>query len=289
MRLAVLADVHGNLPAFEAALAAARRAAPDLLVIAGDVVNGAPDSGACWRLARAEAGLLLRGNHERYAIDRGTPAGDPAWLGPRFRPLAWTVAELDGLHDDVRRAPIAARAGAGVLVMHAMPQADHVSAYPWTPDAELTAGLDGADAELLVRGHNHLPFHRTLPDGRLLVSVGAVGLALAGRPEAQWALLERRRTGWRVEHRSEAYDVAAALRRFDESGYLDAAGPIGALFRREVATGAHALVPFMRFERAWRAAAAPAARSAAAGSPRRLDDEDAALEAALTAFLSARG
>ena len=275
MRLAVLADVHGNLPAFEAALAAARREAPDLLVIAGDVVNGGPDSRACWQLARAEADLLLRGNHERYAIDRGTPAGDPAWLGPRFRPLGWTVAELDGLLADVRAAPIEVRVDEAVYVMHAAPGDDHVGVFPWTPDAELTARFDGVAAELLVRAHNHLPFHRSLPDGRLLVSAGAVGLALAGRPEAQWVLVTRERASWRVEHRSEPYDVAAALRRYDDSGYLDAAGPVGALFRREAATGAHQLVPFMRFEKAWR-------------EVRDLPDDDAALEAALAAFLSAR-
>jgi len=299
VRLAVLADVHGNLPAFETALAAARRAVPDLLVIAGDVVNGAPDSRACWLLARAEADVLLRGNHERYAIDRGTAAGEPEWLGPRFRPLAWTVAELDGLLDDVRALPIAAPAAPGVTVVHATPSDDHTSFFPWTPDDELSRAFAGVEAEVLVRGHNHLPFHRTLPDGRLMVSVGAVGLPLAGRPEAQWALLERGRAGWRVEHRSEAYDVDAALLRFDESGYLDAAGPIGLLFRREVATGAHALVPFMRFERAWRAAvtdrtgAAPADGAEPAGGMVADDgspaDDEATLEAALRAFLSPRG
>lgn len=277
MRIAVLADVHGNLPAFEAALAAAHRAAPDLLVIAGDVVNGAPDSGACWRLARSEADVLLRGNHERYAIDRSTPAAEPAWSGPRFRPAAWTAADLDGLEDDVRRAPIAAAVADDVLVVHALPASDRGSVYPWTPEAEVADAFEGVTAHLVVRGHNHLPFHRTLVGGRLLVSVGAVGLALAGRPEAQWALLTRAPDGWRVEHRSEPYDVDAALRRFDDSGYLDAAGPMGRLFRREVATGSHHLVPFARFEARWRAANGVVA------------DDDAALEAALAAFLSASG
>jgi hypothetical protein len=275
VRIAVLADAHGNLAAFEAALSAARAAAPDLLVVAGDVVNGGPDSRACWQLARAEAGLLLRGNHERYAIDRGTPAGDPSWFGPRFRPLDWTVAELAGLFDDVRRTPIVARAASDVVIAHAAPLDDRWNAYPWTPDEEIEAAFAGADGGLLVRAHNHLPYHRTLPDGRLLVSVGAVGLALAGRPEAQWALLTRHRDGWRVRHASETYDVATTLRRFDESGYLEVAGPIGRLFRREMATGTHQLVPFLRFEQAWRAAR-PATD---------LDDADAALAAALAAFL----
>ncbi len=276
MRIAVLADVHGNLAAFETALAAARRARPDLLVVAGDVVNGAPDSRACWVLARSEADVLLRGNHERYALDRGTPAADPAWAGPRFRPLAWTVAELEGLLPEIRATPIAARPIDGVAVMHAGPTDDRLNAYPWTPDDRIETAFGGLEAELLVRAHNHVPFQRPLADGRMLVSVGAVGLALAGRPEAQWALLERRRGAWWVEHRSEAYDVAATLHRFDETGYLETAGPIGRLFRREVATGTHQLVPFLRFEARWRAQ-----RSSIPGAPR---DEDADLAAALAAF-----
>jgi predicted phosphodiesterase len=52
MRIAVLADIHGNLPAFEAALAHSRRQAVDHLVIAGDLINGAPDSRLCWQLAQ---------------------------------------------------------------------------------------------------------------------------------------------------------------------------------------------------------------------------------------------
>jgi len=277
VRIAVLADVHGNLAAFEAALAAARAAAPDLLVVAGDVVNGAPDSRACWLLARAEADLLLRGNHERYAIDRGTPAGDPAWWGPRFRALDWTVAELAGLVDDVRRAPIAAGAGDGVAVVHAAPGDDRAGAFPWTEEAALEALFAGVDAGLVVRAHNHLPFERTLSGGRLLVSVGAVGIPLVGRTEAQFGLLTRGRDGaWSVRHVSVPYDVDATLARFERSGYLDAVGPMAQLFRREIATGSHHLVPFVRFEQRWREDHGERAA------------DDATLERALRAFLALR-
>lgn len=279
MRIAVLADVHGNLPAFETALAAARRAAPDALVIAGDVVNGAPDSRACFELARSEADLLLRGNHERYVLDRGTPDGDPAWLGPRFRPLAWTGAELGGLLDEMRSLPFAHALGDDVLVMHAAPNDDRVNLFPWSDDAALEEVLDPVTAGLAVRAHNHLPFHRRLADGRLLVSVGSVGIPLIGRPETQFALLDRHpRRGWDVRHVSLAYDVDATLARFDDTGYLRAVGPIAQVFRREIATGTHQLVPFVRFEARWRAA------HEAAGAPQ--PDDDAAMERALEAFLA---
>ena len=277
MRIAVLADIHGNLPAFEAALEAAKRAAPDLLVIAGDVVNGAPDSRACWELARAEADVLLRGNHERYVYDRGEPGGDPAWLGPRFRPLAWAAEQLGSALQELRDCPIATRVSDDVRVMHAAPHDDHVSLFPWSDDARLEEILDPVDESLLVRAHNHLPFHRNLADGRLLVSVGAVGLALVGRPEAQFGLLTlHHRRGWSVQHVSVQYDVDAAVSRFEESGYLREAGPMAQVFRREIATGSHQLVPFVRFERRWRA------------DNGEHSDDDETLERALRAFLALR-
>ncbi len=275
LRLAVLADVHGNLAAFEAALEAARRSEPDLLVVAGDVVNGAPDSRACWDLARAHADVLLRGNHERYVFDRGTPQGDGSWLGPRFRPLAWTAREMEGLEEELRALPIGARPLDGALVVHATPADDATSVFAWSTDDEVEAAFAGHPGELIVRAHNHLPFQRPLADGRLLVSLGAVGLSLVGRAEAQWGLFTRRADGrgWHVAHRSERYDVAATVRRFHESGYLEVAGPVGELFLREAATGTHHLVPFFRFERAWRREQAP------------FLDEDAALASALDAYL----
>ncbi len=275
MRIAVLADIHGNLAAFHAALAAAKREAPDLLVIAGDVVNGAPDSRACWQLARAEADVLLRGNHERYVLDRGTPEGDPRWLGTRFRPIAWARSEVEDLLDELRACPIAVPLAPDVLLMHAAPTDDHVSLYPWTDDGTLERVLDPAPEALLVRAHNHLPFHRVLADGRLLVSVGAVGLALVGRPEAQFGLLtSSARRGWTVRHVSLPYDVDATLARFVDTGYLREAGPMAHVFRREIATGSHHLVPFVRFEQRWRR------EHGVQG------DDEAALERALRAFLA---
>ncbi|HQC65046.1 MAG TPA: metallophosphoesterase, partial [Anaerolineaceae bacterium] len=66
MRVAVLSDVHGNLAAFEAALADARAQSPDQIILAGDYINGGPDSQACLHLALNSGLVALRGNHERY-------------------------------------------------------------------------------------------------------------------------------------------------------------------------------------------------------------------------------
>jgi hypothetical protein len=103
---------------------------------------------------------------------------------------------------------------------------------------------------LIVRGHNHLGQVR-LWDGHTIVTAGSVGLPLDSYPTAQYLMLEQEGQGWHIVHHSVPYDVDAAVRRFKETGYLDATGPMGRLFQREVATASHQIVPFLRAYARW--------------------------------------
>jgi hypothetical protein len=104
--------------------------------------------------------------------------------------------------------------------------------------------------KVIVRAHNHLGQVR-LWDGRTIVTAGSVGLPLDSSPTAQYLVLEGAAGAWRITHHSVPYDVDAAVRRFDETGYLDAVGPVGRLFQREVATASHHIVPFLRAYARW--------------------------------------
>lgn len=268
VRLAVLADIHGNLAALEAALEAVDHLRVDRMVVAGDVVDGAPDSEACWRRVRALGVPVLRGNHERYLLDFGTDRADPEWTAPRFGPLraaleevsAETLGELATLPGRWRDPDLP-----GLLVVHASLRSDTDTIHPYTPDAELEPMFPGADVpELVLRGHNHLCMSRHWGDRRI-VTVGSVGFALDGHPTAQFCTVERAGSTWRVGHHATPYDVDATLRRFRETDFVERAGPMGRLMVREVATGTPHLVPFLRD---WR-------RS-----------EDPSLERAVTTFLN---
>lgn len=259
MRIAIIADIHGNYPALDAALAEIESLRPDLLVVAGDVVDGGPDSAACWRRVKALGCPVIRGNHERYVFDYGTPRADPAWASPQFAPLRVARAELT----EAEIAELAAlplvwsdpEAVPGLLVVHASLRGDNDSIFPYTPDAlidPMFAGIDPS-VRLVVRGHNHVCSQREW-GGRRIVTTGSVGLPQDGNPAAQFLLLELGADGeWRVRHRAVRYDVGLTLRRFRESGYLDQAGPLGRLFYREMETGTHQVVPFLRFYGAARA------------------------------------
>lgn len=253
MRLALIADIHGNLPALEAALAEIETLQPDRLIVAGDIVDGGPDSGACWRRVKALGCPVIRGNHERYVFDYGTPRADPAWTSPQFAPLRFARAELsDAEVAELAALPPVWRDAAlpDLLVVHASLRGDNDSIFPYTPDALIDPMFEGIDpaVKLIVRGHNHSCSTREWASRRI-VTTGSVGLPQDGNPAAQFLLLERSggSADWRIRHRAVRYDIGATLRRFRESGYLDKAGPLGRLFYREMETGTHQIVPFLRF------------------------------------------
>lgn len=252
MRIAILADIHGNLPALEAALARVAELRIDRLLVAGDLVVGAPDSAACWRRVRALGCPVLRGNHERYVFDFGTPRARPEWATERFGPVRWAAgqfgaaerAELAAL-PPVLRLPEAP----GVLFVHGSPRGDNDLVFPYTSDSELAAKFGGVPEPLVVRAHNHYCGVRDWSGGRI-VTAGSVGLPLDGTPAAQFLVIERDGgavAGWRVEHHLARYEVGAALRRFHESGYLETAGPMAELYRREVESAAFHVLPFLTF------------------------------------------
>ncbi|HLK58516.1 MAG TPA: metallophosphoesterase family protein [Chthonomonadaceae bacterium] len=255
MRLAILADIHGNLPAFEAALEHVAAQRVDRIVIVGDIVVGAPDSGSCWRLAQSLGCPILRGNHERYLFHFDTPHAPPLWKTERFGPVRWaltqcTEAERQCMADlpPFLQLPEAE----GVFFAHASARSDNDTIVAYTPDSEIAAMFPDVTEPYIVRGHNHIAQVR-LWEGRMIVTTGSVGLPLDGIATAQYLLLERHREGWKVQHQSVSYDVDATVRRFSETGYLEAGGPLARLFLREVATAGSQIVPFFRAYDRWQA------------------------------------
>lgn len=248
MRLAVLADIHGNLPAFEAALAHARGLGVDQIVIAGDIVTGSPDTAACWRLARALDCPIVRGNHERYLVDFGTERADPSWNTPQFAPVQWSVAQLTAEElaaIDALPAAVRLPDHPDLLIVHGSLRSDRDVLKAHTPEEQLPAMFPGVSEGLIVRAHDHIGM-TYLWGSRRVITAGSVGLPLNGLPTAQYLLLERRRGGWHAAHQSVPYDHDAALARFAQSGYLAATGVMGRLLFRELATASFHVVPFLR-------------------------------------------
>jgi putative phosphoesterase len=219
MRVAALYDVHGNLPALDAALAEVEQAGPDILLSGGDLLLG-PQPSECLERLRERDATFIRGNCDR-TVTSGAGEED-LWLD-RIR---WTASRLsDEQLAFVRTWPESASIdvdGLGaVLFCHGSPRTDEEIITAITPAKRLDPILDGVRERVVVCGHTHVQFDRRLGDRRL-VNAGSVGLPYEGEAGiAPWALL-----GPDIELRRAHYDVELAVEALDTTGYPDGDGAV---------------------------------------------------------------
>jgi predicted phosphodiesterase len=185
--LAVLSDVHGNLPALEAVLTDARARGTERFLLCGDyAAMGLWPRECVARLKALEPVAMLRGNHERWLTDSSDlPAGEAELVAA----VNWERAQLgDALVAEQAVLPPTAMLGT-TLFCHAAPQTDMVSFLP-EPDPARDAQLLGdTTAKRVVFGHYHLQFRRTTPAGIELVGPGSVGLPCDGDQRAAYATI----------------------------------------------------------------------------------------------------
>jgi len=213
VRVAAISDIHGNLPALEAVLAEIDREGVAEIVVAGDTAHG-PWPAEVVDLLEERGARCVRGNADREVADRSD----------RYGPLArWSAERLGERRLAVVRGwPLTVELSieglGGVLVCHATPSSEDPIYTRITPEAALVEMLGEVDADVLVSGHTHMQFDRTLPTGLRVVNPGSVGTPYEGATGAYWALL-----GPDVEFRHTAYDVEACVAAIEVLGVpLDA-------------------------------------------------------------------
>jgi predicted phosphodiesterase len=252
-RIAILADIHGNLPAFEGALEHVSQQKVDRIILAGDIINGSPDSKACWALALSLGCPILRGNHERYAGHFGTSQASPLWSMEQFAPLQWAVDQLSEQDRQcMEQLPLSLRLpeAPNLFIVHATERGDHDTIASHTPEQVLHDMFPTTQERYIIRAHNHYGQVRVWEKG-LIVTCGSVGLPQDGNPTAQYLLLDQEKNGWKIQHQSVPYRLDATIGRFHDTGYLCVAGPMGHLFYREVVTASPHIVPFLRLFTQW--------------------------------------
>jgi predicted phosphodiesterase len=221
--LALVYDIHGNLPALEAVLGDARERGADAWLLGGDVAAfGAWPAETVDRLRELDGATWIRGNTERWLADRSDlPADQPMHAAA----LACRAALGDVTADELAALPERAEPAPGTVAVHASPVSDMRSFAPQATDADAEL-LGDVRSGLLVFGHTHLAFERRAGDVALL-NPGSVGMPFDGDHRAAYALVHEDGT---IEHRRVAYDhasVPAALRE----RYGDAAWHERALYR----------------------------------------------------------
>jgi putative phosphoesterase len=218
LRIAAISDIHGNLPALEAVLRDVEAASPDLVVVCGDVASGPMPAETIDALRALDRARFIRGNADRGLIDEF----DGKDAAPMPGPFAgWCAKQIDRSQRDFLAAfaptlTIEHVDGIGtVLFCHATPRNDTDIFTVEAPDARVRSLMAGVEADMVVCGHTHMQFDRTV-DGLRIVNPGSVGMPY-GEPGAYWALL-----GPDVEMRRVDYDREAAAKRMRAKDSKDA-------------------------------------------------------------------
>ena len=216
-RIAVLNDIHGNLPALEAVLDEVRRARVDRIVVGGDVFPGPMPHEVLQALLSFGAPVdFIYGNGE-VAVLEDLAGRIPSLVPESYRPLIrWNAEQLDDAQRQIvaswpmtRRLEIPSIGD--VLFCHATPRDVNEIFTALTAEERLLPIFEPANAAVVVCGHTHMQFDRTVGTTRV-INAGSVGMPF-GVPGADWLMIHSR-----IELRHTTYDLDAAAERIRRSG-----------------------------------------------------------------------
>jgi predicted phosphodiesterase len=237
MRVAVLSDIHGNLPALQAVTDHIQRWQPDHTIVNGDIVNRGPCSLDCLTFVQAQAHAndwqLLRGNHEDFVLSCGNP--DSPRSGPNYEVIQfahWAYLQLGNHVNSLAGLPDRwgweAPDGSEIRVTHASMQNNRDGIFAKTPDDYLRTQIAPAPA-VFVTAHTHEPLLRQL-DETLVVNIGSVGSPFDENSRASYGqFVWDGQRGWQAKIVRVAYDRQQTERDYVQSGFLAEAGPLAQL------------------------------------------------------------
>jgi putative phosphoesterase len=268
MKIAVLSDVHGNLPALQAVLADLQDFHPDHLLFAGDFTRG-PFPNEVIHLLRQHNAHMILGNDDLRPLRYIKGEAPQQWrTSQQFAMLRWTAHHLtsENVHflTTLPHQRILTLPGPGAIqLVHGSPRSPSESL---TPNDLLTLdrSLAAVTAPLLICGHTHIQwaFRRNAIQ---VINPGAVAGTLIG-PYAQYARLTWGDEQWQVDLRTIAYPFAPLQHAFENSGLLAEGGPLARGFLLSQQTGHDFMMAFLRY------AAAYARQNGWQGGPALPDD-----------------
>jgi putative phosphoesterase len=227
MRVALIGDVHANLPALEAVLAHAREGGATRIWNIGDFVGYGPFPDEVVRRLRREGAIGIAGNYDLKVLkfkkkqDKWRTSKRPEkWLA-----FKWAYEHLSkesrmylrSLSQELRMRV----AGRKILLTHASPASNEEHLTPDTPTERLRELAVMADADLVICGHSHQPFTRQVQDV-WFINTGSVGRPDDGDPRAAYAVLTIEPDVFEVCHYRVEYDVARVVAAIRAEGLPEA-------------------------------------------------------------------
>ncbi len=236
-RLAVLSDIHANLPALEAVVADMAQFNVDQVVVAGDIVNWGPFNREVMEYVTGQRWSLIRGNNELYLLDYLTPRAPEYWK--EFTLPPWLREQLKGWFYYIGGMPdelqLRFHDAPPVRVVHGYPGNPWEAIFPDTPDERVREMLCGVSESTVIGAHSHIVMDRAI-DGWHILNPGSVGAPLDGDPAAKYMILDGDVNGWTAMQRRVAFDYAPVYAEFERQKFIDQVGVTGQLIIEEFKT-----------------------------------------------------
>lgn len=251
MKIAVLADIHGNLPALQAVLADAEKYQPDGYIVAGDFIAG-PSPNEAISILSSLNGWMISGNTDLHVLnfDSGnSPKSHETslqWAVMRWNHRNLLPAHLGFLRSLPEQRVVRIPGTAAIRVVHGSHRSPFESIFPDQYPGVLADALDETEEPVFICGHTHRQWFIE-QNRRLALNPGSVCNPLDGSVSAQYAMLEWKNNRWIAQLQQVVYNLARIHADFYESKLLEEGGALARAFLNSIETGTDVALEFLMF------------------------------------------
>ncbi len=251
LRLAVIADIHGMLPALDTALEEIAKENVKGIIVAGDMVAGPNPVEVINRLREFNT-WMIRGNNENYILQFARGEAPDWWYTARqWSFMLWNYRRMDkntlsiiGALPEHRTINIPDTEP--IHVVHGSPRNVSELVYPDKDISILDLAIESVPEPVLVLGHTHIPWQMRR-NGSLALNPGSICATLTGRTGGSYAILSWEEGQWRVELREHHYDTELARKAFEETGLLEEGGAFAERWLHDIESGKNTLPRFVEY------------------------------------------